>query len=78
MANRDVWADMVKYGRVAQVYADHWRALFPGVGNGVRIIKIVLNKPIVIGGYKTGCTYDGQQKHAATAICQLIQAKRVL
>ena len=33
--------------------------------NKVRIVKMVLNKPIpsyvIIGGYKTGCTYEGQQ-----------------
>ena len=41
-----------------------------GVKNGVRIIKMILEKPmpsyIVIGGYKTSCTYEGQQPTCPT------------
>ena len=65
MPHKDIWADMAKYGKITQIYPEYWRTLFVGVKNGVRIIKMVLNKPIpsyvVIGGYRTGCTYEGQQ-----------------
>ena len=64
MPHRDIWTDMEKYGKVTQIYHEYWRTLFKGVKNGVRIIKMIPNKPIpsyiIIGGYRTGCTYEGQ------------------
>ena len=65
MPHRDIWTDLAKYGKITQIYPEYWRTLFPNVKNGIWIVKMVLNKPIpsyvVIGGHKTGCTYEGQQ-----------------
>lgn len=61
MANTDISDHMKQYGKVLSIQNDVWKNFFPGLPNGVRLVRMILDKPvpsnIVINGQSSYVSY---------------------
>ena len=64
MPNDDIANGMAQYGEVLTVTNDVWKNFFPGIPNGVRVLRMKLSKPVPsyvsIKGLLSLATHSGQ------------------
>lgn len=72
--NQQVAQRMGEYGEVLSIREDVWRDHFPGIPNGVRLVRMKLQKPIpsyiTVENERTLVTYKGQ-----VATCKFCQRR---
>lgn len=70
--NQQVAQRMREYGEIVSIREDVWRDVFPGVPNGIRLLRMKLQKPIpsyiTVENQRTLVTYKGQE--ATCKFCQ--------
>lgn len=66
MPNHLIAAQLQQYDKVTSIYDEVWRNFFPGIPNGVRVVRIKLEKPIPsffkIDGLLAYIVYPKQKK----------------
>ena len=64
MSNNYIIDELEKFGSILYIRNEKWKFYFPGMRNGVRSVRMILNKPIpsslTIANGKTLVTYKGQ------------------